>query len=303
VRLAYFGTSSFAVPALEALAPWVKMVITQPSRPSGRGNRLFPTPVGAMAAALGIEVASPEKARDAEFVSMIASREFDALVVASYGQILSQGLLDAAKHGGINLHGSILPAYRGAAPIARAILEGETETGVTLMQMDKGMDSGDIIAIERIAIGPDETAGELEGRLAELAGEMAAAWMPRIANGTYPRTPQQLDKATFAAKLASEEGLLTYEMDADDAYRRFRAFTPRPGATLQTDRGPVKLLRCRLADDSGSPGTVLAKGPAGLVVATSRGSLLLVDVQPPGKKAMSWNDLANGWRLNVGDRL
>jgi methionyl-tRNA formyltransferase len=303
VRLAYFGTSSFAVPALEALAPWVKLVVTQPSRPSGRGNRLFPTPVGAMAAALGIEVSSPEKARDAEFVSMIASREFDALVVASYGQILSQGLLDAARYGGINLHGSILPAYRGAAPIARAILEGETETGVTLMQMDKGMDSGDIIAIERTSIGPDETAGELEARLSELAGEMAAAWLPRIATGEYPRAPQDHTNATFAPKLTSEEGCLTYEMDADHAYRRFRAFTPRPGASLRTDRGQVKLIRCRKADPSGTPGTVLEKGPTGLLVAMSQGSLMLTDVQPAGKKPMSWNDLANGWRLNVGDPL
>ncbi|MEO7453415.1 MAG: methionyl-tRNA formyltransferase [Fimbriimonadales bacterium] len=303
MRLAYFGTSSFAVPALEALAPNVELVVTQPSRPSGRGNLLVPTPVGLMALSLGIVVLSPDKARDAEFVSGIESRHFDALVVASYGQILSERLLAAAKYGGINLHGSVLPKYRGAAPIARAMLAGETETGVTLMQMDKGMDSGAIIAIETLEIGPDETAGELEARLADLAGEMAAAWLPRILKGEYPKVPQDHDKATLAPKLSSGEGLLRFTMSAANAYRSFRAFTPRPGAFFETSQGRLKLLRCSVSADSGEPGSVLGIGPEGLRIAMAVGALILTEVQPAGKKSTSWNDFANGWRLKEGDSL
>lgn len=234
---------------------------------------------------------------------MIESRDFDALVVASYGQILSQQLLEAAKRGGINLHASILPKFRGAAPIARAILQGEIETGVTLMQMDKGMDSGDIISIERIAIGPDETAGQLESRLADLAAAMAAAWLPRIVAGPYPRTRQVHEQATLAPKIEKAEAAIDYEMTAEDAYGRFRAFTPRPGATLVGAREPLRILRCRIGEHSGSPGKVLALGPEGLTVGMTSGSLMLSDVQPAGKRAISWNDLANGWRLNLGDRL
>jgi methionyl-tRNA formyltransferase len=234
---------------------------------------------------------------------MIASRDFDALVVASYGQILSQSLLDSAKQGGINLHASILPKFRGAAPIARAILQGEPETGVTLMQMDKGMDSGDIISIERISIGSDETAGQLEGRLADLAAAMALAWLPRIASGSYPRTPQRNELATLAPKIEKAEATIDYTMTAEEAYGRFRAFTPRPGATLMSAREPLRLLRCRRGQLSGTPGAVLGLGPEGVVVGMAEGSLTLCDVQPAGKRVMTWNDFANGWRLNLGDKL
>jgi methionyl-tRNA formyltransferase len=303
VHLAYFGTSAFAVPALEALAPWVDLVVTQPSRPSGRRNLALPTPVGAAAESLGIGVLAPEKARDPAFVESIEKRNLDALVVASYGQILSESLLGAAKHGGINLHGSILPKYRGAAPIARAILEGETTTGVTLMQMDKGMDSGDIISIETLDIGADETAGELESRMADLAAEMAALWMPRIITGEYPRIPQDPELATLAPKLSSEEGNLTFAITADEAYRRFRGLTPRPGVGITTGEGRLKVHKCRHSHKSGAPGTVLAVGPDKLTVAFEGGSLDLLYVQPVGKKPMSWNDFANGRRLKEGERL
>jgi methionyl-tRNA formyltransferase len=256
-----------------------------------------------MAANLGIEVQTPERARDAEFVEHIESRGFDALVVASYGQILSARLLGAAKRGGINLHASILPKYRGAAPIARAILGRETETGVTMMQMDKGMDTGDVIAIETMDIGDDETAGELEDRLADLAADMAALWLPRIVQGEVPRVPQDSSLASLAPKLTREEAILSFEMSAEEAYRRFRAFTPRPGATLITTRGPLKLLRCLRSDASGPAGTVLRIGPKGMAIGFQGGGLDLLAAQPENKRPLGWNDLANGWRLNEGDRL
>src|SRR5262249_18938452 len=153
---------TFAVPALQELKDHISLVVTQPDRPSGRGMRMHSSPVKEAALEIGLPVETPEKSRAPEFVERLQSENADALVVASYGQILSQRVLDSAKRGGINLHGSILPKYRGAAPIQRAILDGEPETGITLMQMDKGMDSGDIIAIERTPIGSDETYGELQ---------------------------------------------------------------------------------------------------------------------------------------------
>lgn len=303
MRLAYFGTSEFAVPALRALSPYIELVVTQPSRPTGRGNRLVPTPVGATAEELGIPVESPVRARDAEFVEEIESRRFDALVVASYGQILSERLLGAADRGGINLHASVLPKYRGAAPIARAILAGETITGVTLMQMDKGMDTGDMIAVRELSIGCDETAGELEARLADTAAALASEWMLRIVAGDYPRMPQDHEAATLAPKIERAEARLDFGEASEMAYRRFRAFTPKPGAFVTTGQGDLKVLECCLGEGSGEPGTVLNVGRNGLQVAFSTGSLCLETVQPAGKMSISGNDFANGRRLVEGDRL
>lgn len=301
--LAYFGTSAFAVPALLSLADHVELVVTQPSRPSGRGNKLLATPVGAAAGRLGIEIMSPEKAREQSFVEAIEAKEFDALVVASYGQILSERLLAAAKHGGINLHASLLPKYRGAAPINHAILAGDTETGVTLMQMDRGMDTGDIIDMRSIAIRPDETAGDLEPRLAALAAEMATEWMPKIASGDYPRSPQDHAFATIAPKIKSEDAVIRFDETAEVAYRRFRAFTPKPGARLALPGGPIKILRCRLGDMQGVAGTLLHKHDSGIEVAFATGSLILESLQPENKGPVSGNDYANGRRLVKGDRL
>ena len=169
MRIVYFGTSDFAVPALRALAEHVVLVVSQPDRPTGRGMKLQSSPVKKLALELGLPVETPEKARTPEFVEQVAAIGADVHVVAAYGQILSVKLLETAKNGGINLHGSILPAYRGAAPIQRSILNGDHETGVTLMQMDKGMDTGDMIAVAKTPIGPDETYGELQTRLSEIA--------------------------------------------------------------------------------------------------------------------------------------
>lgn len=303
MRLAYFGTSSFAVPALRTLASHVELVVTQPSRPTGRGNRLEPTPVGLAASDLGIRTLTPERARDTAFIEQIEAMDLDALVVASYGQILSERLLAAATRGGINLHASLLPKYRGAAPIARAILAGEPTTGVTLMQMDKGMDSGDMIATAMVEIGADETAGDLEARLSEEAAKLAAGWMPRIAIGGYPRVPQDHSAATLAPKIERGEAELSFEEPAELAYRRFRAFTPKPGAFLSSRFGDLKILDCRRAGGDGLPGTVLSSGPSGLEIAFGSGSLRLVTVQAVGKRPVSGNDFANGRRLVLGDSL
>jgi folate-dependent phosphoribosylglycinamide formyltransferase PurN len=189
MRLVFFGTAEFAVPALRAVAEQTVLAVSQPDRPSGRGMGLKASPVKLAAQELGLEVATPQKCRAPEFVEQLESLQADALIVAAYGQILSQSVLDSVRRGGINLHGSILPKYRGAAPIQRAILEGETQTGVTLMQMDRGMDTGDVIAISRTPIGPDETYGELQERLAETGAELLFEWLERIVAGDYPSDP------------------------------------------------------------------------------------------------------------------
>jgi methionyl-tRNA formyltransferase len=264
--------------------------------------KLQSSPVKEAAIELGLPVETPEKSRHPEFVARLRSENADALVVAAYGQILSQGVLDSAKRGGINLHGSILPKYRGAAPIQRCILDGETETGVTLMQMDKGMDTGDIIAIERTPIDPDETYGELQDRLAVIAAEMSAQWMPRIVAGDYQRHPQDNEGATHAAKVLKEEAELSFGRNAAEEYNRYRAFTPAPGAWIKTSAGQMRVSRMARSEHAGAPGEILSTSP-NFVVGFGNGALAFIEVQPEGKKRMSGRDFANGARLRPGSRL
>jgi methionyl-tRNA formyltransferase len=302
MKIVYFGTGEFAVPALKACAEWVSLVVCQPDRPSGRGMRLQPSPVKAAALELGIPVETPERSRAPEFVERLAAEEADFLLVASYGQILSQAVLDSARLGGINLHGSILPEYRGAAPIQRCIFDGRAETGISLMHMDKGMDTGDVITVERTPIHPDETYGALQNRLADVAAEMAVKWLPVILKGEAPRTPQDHALATAAPKVTKDEAELRFDRLAKTEYDRFRAFTPSPGAFIRTKTGILKLSDARPAESSGAPGTVEAVQPF-LVVAFQNGAIELREVQPEGKKRMSGKDYANGYRLRKGDSL
>lgn len=302
MRLIFFGTGSFSLPSLRRLAPHVVLVVTQPDRPTGRGLRMQPSPAKLVAEDLGIPCETPVKSRAPEFVEVLRSLDADALVVASYGQILSTAVLESAKRGGINLHGSILPFYRGAAPIQRCILDGRTETGVTLMQMDKGMDTGDVIDIIRTQIDPDETYGELQDRLALVAAGMIDSWMPRIVAGDYPRVPQNSGLATIAPKVSREETELNVARPAELEYNRFRAFTPSPGTFLATRNGILKVWRAQLSGATREPGTVSAIRQ-GVVVAFADAGLELLEVQPEGKKRMSGRDFANGARLKPGERL
>lgn len=299
MKLVYFGTAEFAVPALRRLAPQVILVVSQPDRPSGRGMRTQASPVKLAAIELGLPVETPEKARDPAFVERVKALEADALVVTAYGQILSQAMLDSARRGAFNLHGSILPKYRGAAPIQRAILDGEEETGVTLMQMDKGMDTGEMIALLRTEIEPDETAGELGERLSEMAADVVGDWIEAIVSGDYPHVPQPSELATYAPKVEKAEAELKFDMGALEAYRRFRAFTPSPGAFLRTRFGTIRLRSVRLGTAEGRPGTLLTPDEVGF----GDGSLRLLEVQPEGKRPMTLRDFANGVRLRVGESL
>ncbi len=301
MSLIFFGTGSFAIPTLRSLADSVTLVITQPDRPTGRGLKLTPSPVKQVALELGITVETPEKARAPEWVERIQALRPDALVVASYGQILSQRLLDSARIGGINLHGSILPRYRGAAPIQRAIFSGDSETGITLMQMDKGMDTGDIIHVETTEIGHDETYGELQDRLALVAAQIAVDWMPRLLGGSYSRQTQDNAFATSAPKVEKAEAEISILRDAREEYNRLKAFSPEPGPFLNTQFGILRISKARLSGEMGEPGTLLATSP--LSIALRNGSIELHEVQPEGKKRMTGKDFANGARLRPGMRL
>ncbi|HXH60993.1 MAG TPA: methionyl-tRNA formyltransferase [Fimbriimonadaceae bacterium] len=302
MRVVYFGTSDFAVPALERLTQHVVLVVTQPDRPSGRGMELRPSAVKQAALRLGLQVETPVKSRKPEFVERLASLQPDLFVVASYGQILSRALLDVPKHGSVNLHASVLPHFRGAAPIQYALLNGECETGVTVMMMDEGMDTGDIVASATIEIGKEETAGDLHDRLADLAAALAAEWVPKIAQGSFPRTPQDDEQATYAPKVTKQDAQLRFDRPAKAEFDRYRAFTPHPGAFLALPSGTLRVHRARLGQGGASPGTVLAVRPD-LEVAFADGSLVLDKVQPQGRKAMGGSDFANGARIAAGDCL
>lgn len=299
MRIVYFGTSDFAVPALETLKEHIVLVVTQPDRPSGRGMKLKSSPVKLKAQELGIPVETPEKARDPEFVQRIQELAADVHVVAAYGQILSTKLLETAKRGGINLHGSILPEYRGAAPIQRAIMDGKTETGVTLMQMDKGMDTGDIIDIVRTPIGPDETYGELHARLALLAAAQIGGWIQSIFAGSYERIPQDHESATYAPKITSDERELHLCRDVASEYNRYRGLTPNPGGFLKTCSGNLKVISChvRLEPTDEPPGTLTSTSPPS--VTGLNGSWQLSMVQPAGKSKMNAFDWLNGEPSNT----
>ncbi len=304
MRLVYFGTSEFAVPALKKLAKSVVLVVTRPDRRSGRGLKVQESPVKRCAEILGVETITPETCKDKEFIFYIEGLRADALCVAAYGQILPEALLNSAKFGGINLHASLLPKYRGAAPIQWAILQGETKTGVTLMQMDKGMDTGDIIATVETEIGEEETAGELGDRLAVLAGELAEKWMPVICSGSYPRVPQDNSKAVLAPKLHREQGYIPFNEDWEDAHRKYRAFTPKPSAWLITPHGKLIITKARKGSLSdGEFGVIKQRTSEEIEVQFKQGTMWLIEVKPEGKRVQSASNFMNGFRLKVGDSL
>ena len=304
MRLVFFGSGAFAVPILRALAPWIELVVSQPDRPTGRKMVPTPTPVAQAAAELGLPLAKPERCRDQAFVAQVRSLGADALVVASYGQILSEELLGSAAYGGINFHGSVLPYWRGAAPIQWSIRE-RCHAGVTVMQMDRGMDTGDIIAVREHPFRSEwelPTYGELEATLAEWAAQMALEWMPRIAVGEYPRAPQDSSVATYAPKLRPEDLVVGFDHPADRVYAWVQAARPRPGVWLRTSSGRWKLWRVAPGPEGVPVGTVVETGPR-LVVGFAGRSLVVEEAQLEGKNKVTGAELACGLRLKPGADL
>ena len=308
LRLAFWGTPDIALPCLRAAAGehQVVLALTQPDRPAGRGRKLKRQPVAAVADELGIEVAQPAKADQA--LERLAQLEPEALVVLAYGQLLSPAVLAAAPLGAINIHFSLLPALRGAAPINWAILRGLERTGVSSMFMDKGLDTGEVIFQKACPIGAQETAGSLAERLAEMGAQVLLPTLAALATGSAPRQPQNHEAATWAPMLGKSDGLMDWSQSAVELDRRVRGLDPWPGAYTLLGGKPLKLFAPTkiLADNQGqAPGTVLASPDASdmLTVACGDGALALGSVQAAGKRRMDAAQFLRGAGPALGERL
>ncbi|MEM8934165.1 MAG: methionyl-tRNA formyltransferase [Acidobacteriota bacterium] len=308
MRVIFFGTPALAVPTLDALCGHEDLrpllVVSQPSRPVGRGRRLQAPPVVEAAERHGIEVAQPEKVKAPEFLDRLRALEPDVAVVVAFGQIFTRKLLALPEHGCINVHASLLPKYRGAAPIQAAIANGDAETGVTTMRMTRGLDTGPMLLERRIPIDPDETSAQLGPRLATLGAELLIETLRRLEAGTLEDRPQDAYDASYASRLDKSFGEVDWSRPAAEIYNRWRAVQPWPGLHSTLLDKPVKLTAVRPVPSDGSdgtPGTVLGVVDGSLEVVCGDGTMLGVErLQRPGKRAVSATDFANGERLAEG---
>ncbi len=306
IRTGFMGTPAFAIPALEALAEAseLRVVVAQPDKPSGRGRSVSSSPTVAWARAHDVPVLQPVRARDEAFVAQLAALKLDLIVVAAYGKILPKALLELPRLGCVNVHASLLPGYRGAAPIQWAIARGEAETGVTLMQMDEGLDTGPMLARDRLPIALDDTGGSLTAKLAALGGELLARNLPALVAHSLVGVSQDPALATLAPKLVREDAELDLTLSAVELHNRVRAFQPWPGARLMlSPERSLKILKTAVLEGAGVPGTVLAAGREGITLATGMGALRLLEVQPEGKRPMRAADFLAGHALALGTVL
>ncbi|HET8772811.1 MAG TPA: methionyl-tRNA formyltransferase [Thermoanaerobaculia bacterium] len=304
MRIVFFGTPEFAVPSLDAVAREheVVLVVAQPDRPAGRGMKLQAPAVAVRARELGLPLLQPPKIRNEEFLTEVAGASPHCGVVVAYGKILPKALLDIPKHGFLNVHGSVLPLWRGAAPIQRSIEAGDHVTGVTIMRVDEELDHGPMLRIETTEIGADERTPGLARRLSVIGGEALATVLREVQNGTAAETEQDHARATIAPKLDKREGEITFDEPAHAIYNRFRAFDPWPGIQFRD----LKLTDLRPADGSAAPRTILEiadHGRDGVVIACGDGALRLLEVQRPGKPRTPAAAVARGLGWRAGDVL
>ncbi len=304
LRLVFMGTPDFAVPALDALAEAghdIACVYTQPPRAAGRGQKPRPSPVQRAAEARGLAVRSPRGLRkDAAARADFAALEANAAVVVAYGLILPADVLAAPRLGCVNIHASLLPRWRGAAPIQHAILAGDAESGVTIMQMDEGLDTGPMLLSEAVPIGPDTTASDLHDVLAALGARLIGPALDGLADGSLAPESQPEEGATYAAKLTRADGALDWSQPADALDRQVRALTPWPGTWTQLGGAPLKVLAAEPAGGAGAPGTVL---DGALTIACGTGALRLLQVQRGGKKPMAADAFLRGQPVPKGTVL
>jgi methionyl-tRNA formyltransferase len=303
LRIVFMGTPEFACPTLQMLldrGEEVVAVVTQPDRPKGRGQQLQPPPVKELALRHQIPVLQPLKVRLPQSVAEIRALAPDLIVVVAFGQILPKDLLEIPPKGCINVHASLLPRYRGAAPLNWCIINGEAETGVTTMLMDVGLDTGDMLVKRAIPIGPDEDAQSLHDRLARLGAETMAETLDLLATDALVPEKQDDSRSCYAPLLKKELGRIDWTRDAATIKNLVRGVTPWPGAYTYLDGRVLKVLRVRTGDGSGAPGTVLVAGKAGLEVACGSGSLFIDELQPEGKKRLGVADFLAGYRLQAG---
>jgi len=304
LRIAFAGTPPFALPALRALLDSehrIVGVLTQPDRPAGRGRDLRASPIKLLAVERGVPVAQPSTLKTPAGMSALAEWAPDLLVVVAYGLILPAAVLSLPRYGCLNIHGSLLPRWRGAAPIQRALLAGDAETGITIMQLDEGLDTGPMLLERRRSIGPDDTAGDLHDALAPLGAAALLEAIAGLAAGTLTGRAQPAVGATYAAKLEKSEALIDWNRDAVQIDRQIRAFNPWPVAETRVGGESLRILRSRLLESDGgaaAPGTLLGIGEDGLRIACGQGVVALRELQRAGKRPVAARDFANAVRID-----
>jgi methionyl-tRNA formyltransferase len=311
LRIVFFGTPEFAVPTLDALMASrhpVVGVVTQPDRPRGRGHKTTAAPIKARAAAANLPILQPERLKDPGFLDALAAFRADLGVVAAYGKILTDAVLATPRLGMINVHASLLPKYRGAAPVHRAIIAGEIETGVTIMRVVKALDAGPMLATTRRPIDPDETSEEVERDLARLGATLLLAVVDDLAASRAAETAQDDALATYAHRLKKEDGAIDWSQPAEAVHNLIRGLHPWPHAFTFLHGTRLIIRHSRVADtsdtsSSGAPGAVIASGGDDLIVATGRGSIRIAEMQAEGKRPVTARDFLAGHRLTRGDRF
>ena len=308
MRVVFLGSGAFAIPSLEALIEaghQVAALITQPDRQKGRGRAVAPPPLKPVAEAHGISVLQPQRIRDPEALETLRRLSPEIQVVAAYGQILPRAVIDLPSRGTINVHASLLPVHRGAAPIQWAIVRGDAETGVTTMQIDEGLDTGPVLLSRRTSIGPEETAVDLEPRLARLGALVLVDTLRGMETGTVHPIPQDHARATLAPALRKEDGRIRWERPAQEIARRVRGFQPWPGSTTSIQGKGLKVLKARIGPPGpGEPGRIVGVDAHSLVVGCGEGSrLLLLEVQPESRRPMTAAAFAAGAHLDPGARF
>ena len=297
MRIVFVGTSEFGIPVLEELAEKheIPLVITQPDRPKGRGRKLSPTPIKEAAQRLGLRIIQPERISEAE--DAIRKIQPDVLLVVSYGQIIPKSILEIPKIGPINIHPSLLPKYRGAAPIQRVIMNGERETGVTIMWMNERLDAGDILLQESTPIDPEENYGSLHDRLSKMSARLTVKALQLLERGEAPRIPQDEDKATYAEPITKEETVIDWKEPAEKIHNLVRALSPKPGAQAFISRNRFKIYKTRLSEGEGEPGSILVKDiKRGILkIACREKSVEILEIQPEGKRVMDVASFLRGY--------
>ena len=305
MKVMFAGTPDFAAAALKAIAEAgfeIPLVLTQPDRPKGRGMQLQASPVKQVAESLGLPVAQPASLRNNdEALALLKAQDADVMVVAAYGLILPQAVLDTPRYGCLNIHGSLLPRWRGAAPIQRAIEAGDAETGICIMQMDAGLDTGAVVSEHRYPIKPDETSASAYAVLTELGARAIVADLQQLAqNRSLSATPQAADGVTYAQKLSKEEAKINWQKPAEVIERKIRAFNPTPAAWTLWQVAPLKIWRADVIEQSGRPGEVLSFSADGLVVACGDQALRITELQPAGSKRMEIAAFAASRHIETG---
>ena len=306
VKIVFAGTPEFAARCLEALLESrhrVSGVLTQPDRPAGRGLEPAASPVKRLAISRGIEVDQPADLRDTQLHEKLRDRRPDIMVVVAYGLILPQAVLEIPRYGAVNIHASLLPRWRGAAPIQRALLAGDRETGVSIMQMDAGLDTGPVLLQEAIPILEDDTAGALHDRLAGLGAKLIVRALSELEADRLRPRPQPAEGVTHAVKLDPRESRLDWRESAVAVSRRVRAFDPAPGVRVRLRGVELKIWRCAAAPGRGIPGEVLNVRPSGVLVACGEGALLIAELQRSGGKRLAAAEFLRGFPLSAGERF